>query len=260
MSTLLRISSYNLNIGHFLHESLDQLLQILRNNTQCILFIPNNLHTSNDLRWHSGIIKCLESEVDSFSTKKMNNSNKNLDCLIINPEHPSKINVDNLFYLRNIIFKHFKINDKLEDTYKVFYTRIQDTKRRHVYNYKSIENNVDLVIHSLNISFEETVKLFSKCSHFISVEGASFTNIIFMKSDAKMMDISTRTDFRSFDGRPWSHNSWQVMFGSHELIKEFNIKSKATERITCNKEEDHDFHDHIKITNDLKKDILKFIE
>ena len=171
------------------------------------------------------------------------------------------MNVDNLFYLRNIIFKHFKINDKLEDTYKVFYTRIQDTKRRHVYNYESIENNVDLVIHSLNISFEENVKLFSKCSHFISVEGASFTNIIFMKSDAKMMDISTRTDFlggRMLPDR--SHNSWQVMFGSHKLIKEFNIKSKATERITCNSEEDHDFHDHIKITNDLKEDILKFIE
>tara|TARA_Y100000768_G_C23923775_1_gene656380 strand:+ start:336 stop:1103 length:768 start_codon:yes stop_codon:yes gene_type:complete len=255
MSTLLRISSYNTNIGHFLHESLDQLLQILRNNTQCILLITDNLHTSNDLRWHSGIIKCLESEVDSFSTKKMNNSNKNLDCLIINPQHPSKINVDNLFYLRNIIFKHFKINDKLEDTYKVFYTRIQDTNRRHVYNYKSIENNVDLVVHSLNISFDENVKLFSKCSHFISVEGASFTNIIFMKSDAKMMAISTRTDYLDR-----SHNSWQVMFGSYKLIKEFNIKSKATERIRCNIKENQDFHDHIKITNDLKEDILKFIE
>jgi len=60
--------------------------------------------------------------------------------------------------------------------------------------------------------------------------------------------------------RQESYDSWQVRFGGHQLIKEFNIKSKATERITCNSEKDHDMHDHIKITNDLKEDILKFIE
>lgn len=87
----------------------------------CVLLVPSSLHTCFDLRWHSGIIKCLESELNHFSTDELNDSTTDVDCLAITPEHPSKIKVDNLLYLRRIVFRHFKIDDKLERPYKVIY-------------------------------------------------------------------------------------------------------------------------------------------
>ena len=117
------------------------------------------------------------------------------------------------------------------------------------------------MLDSLSIPFKEQVELFSKCSHFISVEsGAVFSNIIFMKSDAKIMNILTRTDFSELNDRSENYDSWQVRFGGKELIQEFNIESKAEERVVCTNETDHDMHDHVIIDNKLKNDILTFLQ
>jgi len=58
--------------------------------------------------------------------------------------------------------------------------------------------------------FEKQVKLFMKCSHFVTIEGATVTNIIFMNKRAKVLVISP------------TNNSWQLMFGTSFAVNLFN--------------------------------------
>ena len=252
------------NIGHFLYQSLSLLMDFIDNKTNdktndIILLIPQHIITNFQTRWHSGILKILESNIDNFSIQIKDNI-KHANTDMIKPQHPSKINVNNLKKLREFTYKYYNISYTLNVSYKILYTRIQDTHRRHLYGFEKVKDHFDLIIHSLNVSFEEQVKLFSNCSHFVSVEsGAHFSNIIFMPSESKIMNILTRTDFSSLNDRTENYDSWQLRFGGAELIKEFNIQTKATTRIACNTEQDHDMHDHVMIDDKLKEAILLFL-
>jgi hypothetical protein len=59
--------------------------------------------------------------------------------------------------------------------------------------------------------------------------------------------------------RTANYDSWQLRFGGAELVKEFNVQTKATTRIACNTEQDHDMNDHIMIDDKLKEAILLFL-
>jgi len=250
------------NIAHFLYQSLSLLMDIINNTTNnIILLVPQHIISNFQTRWHSGILKILESNIDNFSLQIKDNS-RHVNTYIIKPQCPSKINVNNLKKLREFTMKYYNISYPLNISYKILLTRIQDigVSRRHVYGFEKVKDHFDLIIHSLNISFEEQVKLFSKCSHFVSVEGSShFSNSIFMPSESKIMSICTRTDFSSLNDRTVNYDSWQLRFGGAELVKEFNVQTKATTRVACNTEQDHDMNDHIMIDDKLKEAIILFL-
>ena len=60
------------------------------------------------------------------------------------------------------------------------------------------------------MSFEKQVRLFMKCSHFVTIEGANITNIIFMNKQSQVLVISP------------ANNSWQLMFGTSYAVNSFN--------------------------------------
>ena len=256
-------NSINSNIGHFLHQELQYLLDLIFKNDQSIeIFLPNYISTDNQYRWHYGIFNILKNKNDKCTIIFTNNIPT--DCHIINSGHPMIIDIAYIEYLRKIVFEYYSIPCDTElKPYKVLYTRTHDTDRRHLLNSNCVKNNFNLIINSLNISFEEQVRLFSKLTHFVSVEsGAHFVNIMFMQPSAKVMNILTRTDFSTADNRIEKYDSWQCRFGTSKLIKEFNLDTKATSRVKCSNGAacgDFDMHNHVYIDDKLKKSILDWI-
>ncbi len=226
------------------------------------IIIPNYIFEDNIYRWHKGILNIL---IENKKLIKIDTITNTSDIIEIYPKSPMIIDIKYIEYLRSLVFEYYKIPFNINlPSFKVLYTRIQDTSRRHVLNYEIVKDNFDLIIHSLNISFEEQVKLFSKITHFVSVElGAHSVNIMFMQPNSRVMNILTRTNFTDIDKRPENYDSWQMRFGTYKLIKEFNINTKASQRIRCSDGAacgDHDMHDHIYIDDELKFNILNFLK
>lgn len=261
---IINIVNFNSNIGHFLHEELQYVIDIIFKNDDAFIdiYIPDYVLNNKLYRWHIGILNVLTHQNKKI---KLIYDIKNYNNVInIVSSFQKIINIDYIIYLRKIVFEYYNIeiiNNQIP--YTVLYTRINDTNRRHILNYECLVNNFDLIVHSLDLSFEEQVKLFSKITHFVSVEGgAHFVNIMFMQPTSKAMNILTRTDFSTIDNRPEHYDSWQKRFGTSILIKEFNINNSALTRITCNSADavsDHDMHDHIYIDDILKHNIIDFI-
>jgi hypothetical protein len=257
-----RIENINPNIGHFLHQQLQYLIHLLfTQKDSIILFLPPYITMQNEYRWHYGILSVMEKKNDKFSLLITEEKEKDVDR-IISPGHPMIIDLSYITYLRDITFSFFSIdiNEKNKKNY-VLYTRQGDTNRRHILNSEAIKDHFDTVLISMNMSFEEQVKCFSKMTHFVSVEsGAHFVNIMFMKPNSRVMNILTRTEF--LDDRKESYDSWQVRFGTSSLIEEFNFYSKSVTRQPCSDGAscgDHDMHDHVVVDDKLKKDILIFL-
>jgi hypothetical protein len=122
--------------------------------------------------------------------------------------------------------------------YKVLYFR-NDADRRKMVGYTGqLDKYFDRVVYDFNtMSADEQMRLFMKCSHFVTIEGAATTNIIFMNEAAKMFVISN-TD-----------NSWQMMFGTGSRIHSF-------ERMILNAGQ---FDDDIEYTDEIGKEIIRFI-
>ena len=78
------------------------------------------------------------------------------------------------------------------------------------YDNKLNEHFDEIIYNFNNMSFEKQVKLFMKCSHFVTIEGANITNIIFMDKRAQVLVISP------------TNNSWPLMFGTSYAINSFN--------------------------------------
>jgi len=122
--------------------------------------------------------------------------------------------------------------------YKVLYFR-DDTVSRKMVGYKGqLDKYFDRIVYDLSaIPGDEQVKLFMKCSHFVTVEGAATTNIIFMNKSAKMFVISN-TD-----------NSWPLMFGTSSRIH-------SLERMILNTSH---FDNPIQYTDEIEKEIIRFV-
>ena len=166
---IINIINFNPNIGHFLHEEFQYAIDIIfKNNDKNIeIYVPDYIISSNLYRWHFGILKIL-SEKNKNIQLIYNIENKD-NIININPGYQMIINLDYIRYLRKNVLEYYNILDNnIIPKYKVLYTRINDTNRRHILNYEVLQNDFDLIIHSLNISFEDKVRLFNKTTHFVS--------------------------------------------------------------------------------------------
>ena len=197
----------NNNIGHFLHEELIPLWNFINNNEINKLIITNScdfitsiikiiLPTSN--------IKCVTNlcQYSSYQTIEIKKNRLNF-----NKDHNS---YKRIVLLREMIYNRYSIPLTIPVNYKILYTR-SDCHRRRLLNYNEISNMFDIVIHNFSINFEEVVKLLSKSSHFVSLEGAAFTNVLAMNPLTKVLSIQVG-----------STNSWQKMFGTYKLVTDFN--------------------------------------
>jgi len=248
------LENFNSNIAHFLHEQLQYLLDLILNNLHINykLLIHPDFSTLPIYRWHYGILYILANKQPNFELKIYDGE---IDIFNIYPNNNKKIiNIEHIKYLQKIVFEYYNIDYNVDlPEYKVLYTRTKDTNRRHLLNSECLKDNFDLIIDSLDISFEDHVRLFSKITHFVTIEGAHLTNIIFMQPFARIKNINTV--YSTLE----KHNSWQLFFGTYVLIKEFNIENKELTRISCSNGAacgSHDFNDHVLIDNKLKEEII----
>lgn len=51
-----------------------------------------------------------------------------------------------------------------------------------------------IIVEAENMSFDEQLNLFSKCTHLAGVHGAGLTNMLFMKSNSKILEIRRNDD------------------------------------------------------------------
>lgn len=255
-------SSINSNIGHFLHQELQYLLDFLLKDISVELLLPEYIKIDKRFQWHYGIFNVLQSKNTNFITVSEFENDENIH--IIHPGSPQLINISYIKYLQKIVFEYYNVDIREKnDTYKVLYTRTGDTDRRHILNSESVKDQFDLIIDNLTLPFEDQIKLFSKVTHFVSVEsGAHFVNIMFMKPNTRVMNILTRTDFSTIDNRKENYDSWQLRFGTYIFVNEFNVDYKAEARIPCSNgaaSGDHDMHDHVLIDEKLKDNILTWL-
>jgi len=189
------------NIGHFFHENLFYAIDSFLKNKN-IKWILHSKLTEWELKFTLLCAKHLDIPCE-FSD--LTNHRSGLDYDI-------KKN-DNFYIIMDMIQDIVNLeypNTGFNKNYKVLYFR-NDAQRRKMIGY---ENNLDLyfdeIIYDFNsMSFEKQVQLFMKCSHFVTIEGAHLTNIIFMNKDAKVLDISP------------CENSWQLMFGTSYCVNTF---------------------------------------
>ena len=223
--------NHNVNIAHFLHDILFHAIDFYLNNQNIkIKFI-----LSNKLReWETCItLLFIEYFNIDYSIEEFNFMHrfKNSRNLTMSKNYTKIFNI-----LKEIISKKYNIN--YDNNYRVLYGR-SDCNSRRLLNIDNIINKFDLIIDDMSkLTFEEQVKIFMKTSHLITTEGAHLTNIIFMNKNAKILDICN------------THNSWQKMFGTSNLIKHFEL--------FINKP--GNFNDNIIIDNNLENKILNFIK
>ena len=73
-------------------------------------------------------------------------------------------------------------------------------------------------------------------THFVTIEGAHLTNILFMNPNAKILIFSP------------IKNSWQLMFGTSMLVNKLEIITTGG-----------DFHSNIKYNEKIENEIKKFL-
>jgi len=220
----------SVNIAHFFHENLFYALDaFLRNKS-----IGWILHTGLS-EWENKFTvlcaKYLNISIVYEDLGEYRNPNYNL--------HIS--NNENYSIIMNLIQSFIKSeypDITYNPNYKVLYFR-DDAYRRKMIAYKNTLNKYfDEIIYDFNtLSFEAQVKLCMKCSHFVTIEGACLTNIIFMNKLAKVLNIST-TD-----------NSWQLMFGTSNCVSVFDRYTIGTAN----------FDDNIQYSDSIENKILNFI-
>ncbi len=131
------ICYFNPNIGHFLHQELQYLIDIIFKNKDNIinLIIPTYIKDSHLYRWHYGILNVLCNK-NKFIIMTININNDNYNNIhIIHPASPMIINIEYIKYLQKMVFEYYNIPYNIKiPTYKVLYTRIRDTNRRHILN------------------------------------------------------------------------------------------------------------------------------
>tara|TARA_Y100000992_G_C21155209_1_gene438265 strand:- start:104 stop:826 length:723 start_codon:yes stop_codon:yes gene_type:complete len=198
----------SVNIGHFFHEVLfGGIVEYIKDNS--IKWVLDN-----DLSdWEYNITKCV---IDHLHINfEINNTG------IDTPKRRGFRNLKNnkhfnevMEIIRTCVFDCYKLEKKNinRPIYKVLYFR-DDASRRKMMNYNNELNHLfdEIVIDMGSKTFEEQVRLSHKVTHFVTIEGAHLTNIIFMNNNTKILVFSP------------IHNSWQVMYGTSCLVKHFEI-------------------------------------
>ena len=190
------------NIGHFFHETLYYALDAYIKNKNIKWILCKNLK-----EW--------ELQFTLLCIKHLNIEYEYSDLTGYRSGLPFNISKNpNLFYILDLIqtiIKKEYPDAIFNEDYKVLYFRNDAPRRRMIGYNNKLDTYFDEIVYNVNnMSFEKQVKLFMKCSHFVTIEGACLTNIIFMNKQAKVLDISP------------TNNSWQLMFGTSYAINTFN--------------------------------------
>ena len=140
--------------------------------------------------------------------------------------------------IRTSVFNYYKLEENIDrPSYKVLYFR-DDASRRKMMNYSNDLNHLfnEIVVDMGSKTFEEQVRLFHKSTHFIKIDGAHLTNILFMNPSTKILVFSP------------IKNSWQVMFGTSRLVNHFEIITTGG-----------NFNSNINYNNTIKNKIINFL-
>lgn len=235
------------NIGHFFHEILFYAIDAYLKNKNIKWVVHNNL-TEWENKFTLMCIKHLNIyyEIVDLTTEYKNiynyNNNNNWDRGSPDIKNCCPENYDNIMsMIQNIIKLEFP-DTVYNGNYKVLYFR-NDAGRRKMINYNgNLDQYFDEIVYDFeNMSFEDQVKVFMKCSHFVTIEGTNLTaNIIFMNKKAKVFGLSS------------SNNSWPLVFGTSKLIDKF-IQYCLEKPMNC-------VNDDILYTSELEDRIKEFLE
>ncbi len=197
----------NENIAHYFHEQLQYLwitLSTIRD---------RNVSVYTDARqlWNRDITR---SVVEGLGFQFLEKRPpwwqvRTVDLLpgipaIFHPEAPRGI--------RDLVYARHLGLERPPATRKILYTR-GDAFRRRMCNYERLAPLFDIVVNSLQLSFQEHVQLFSSASHMVSIEGANMTNIVLMQPNSAVFSIQVG-----------SQNSWPLMFGTASLVRTFDAE------------------------------------
>lgn len=189
------------NIGHFFHETLFYAIDAWLNDKQTRWILHHHL-----TEWEQGITDMCAKYLGIECEYADLTGHRNACDLRIN----STPNFAEILKLVRDSAKAEFPDVQYDPNYSVLYFR-DDASRRRMQGYKGELNNRfnEVVYNMAAYSFADQVRMFMECGKFVSVEGATFTNIIFMDERARVLDIST-TD-----------NSWQTMFGTASCVGRF---------------------------------------
>ena len=226
--------NHPVNIAHFFHDILfHAIVKYIENNSICWVL-------DHDLsEWEYQITKILIDYLninykinDSISETQYHKLDRNIG--------KSKYFNNVVKIVRSAIFNKYNLgitNTNPVSDYKVLYFR-NDASRRKMINYNDNLNDMfdEIVIDMATKTFEEQVKLFNKMTHFVTIEGAHLTNILFMNPNAKILIFSP------------IKNSWQLMFGTSRVVNKIEIITTGG-----------DFHSNIKYNEKIENEIKKFL-
>tara|TARA_B100001093_G_C26758127_1_gene984396 strand:+ start:778 stop:1500 length:723 start_codon:yes stop_codon:yes gene_type:complete len=220
------------NIAHFLHDVLFHGIVKYIDNNSIKWILDNDLSD-----WEYNITICIIEHL--HINFEINNTGIDTKFIKTNRNIKNhKYYIQVMEIIRTSVFNKYNIIEKSNKiSYKVLYFR-DDTTRRKMLNYNNDLNHMfDEVITNMGSkSFEDQVKLFNKTTHFVTIEGAHLTNIIFMNSNTNILVFSP------------IFNSWQVMFGTSKLVNNFEIKTTGG-----------DFNSDIYYNDNIKNNIIKLI-
>jgi len=225
--------NHPVNIGHFIHDNLffGIVKYIEDNKIRWIL--------DNDLSdWEYNITKI----IIEYLNIDFEINNTGIDTPFV--RYDRKINNNKHFneviqIIRTSVFNKYNLIElNINTNYKVLYFR-DDASRRKMLNYNNELNHLfdEIVVDMGSKTFEEQVRLFHKTTHFITIEGAHLTNILFMNHNSKILIFSP------------VRNSWQEMFGTSKIVSYFEIITTGG-----------DFNSDIYFNNSIKNKILHFVQ
>lgn len=214
------------NIGHFFHENLFWAIEErLKDNTTTWVL---DTHLTE---W--------EREFTLLCAKHLNVIVEYLDLHEYRSGKPFDINRSPYFdTIMTMIQDMIAPLDNEHLGNKILYFR-NETNCRRMNGYNNNLNHLfDTVVTNLSsMSFLDQVKLFKNCSHFVTIEGANLTNVIFMKKSAKVLNITPHI------------NSLQMMFGTSCCVDKFEIFDLRTK----------EFQIDIQYNDEIENKIVEFL-
>jgi hypothetical protein len=174
----------------------------------------------------------------------------NIENIKYSPGNHGNFNVGNnpnfnkiILLINNIVNNEYNID--YNGNYKVLYFRDDADKRKMIGYNQNLNNLFDEIITDMSIlSFDEQVKLFMKCSHLVTIDGAHMTNILFMNKNAKILNINTV-----------SHDCccWTLNFGLYKCINPDNFF-----KLSLNYSYDK-YNEHILYNSHINNTIINFL-
>ena len=237
---VIKIGQGNNNIAHDFHELIFHIVFHLTKISPDLLRSSKPTFIVNDkmMNWSKYLIKLI---CDHFNIKikytrhyvqrfPISIGYKKLEYRYLRDIKKYKNYLDCVKFINKLAFEKIKqpsddmCKDTMSDcankkkTWKVLYTR-GDCKGRRLSNYESIALLFDEVIENMNIDVEEQIKIYQRATHFVTVGGANLTNIIFMNSSAKVLDIFI-SEIKSWCPR-YGLNNWIIKY---QNIKALSVK------------------------------------